>query len=50
MPSVRGDLVPLERAVLGMERLYLGGELAGHLWRDFQRLSGYRHGRGIVVR
>ncbi|MHC2247847.1 hypothetical protein [Bradyrhizobium elkanii] len=50
VPGVRGDLVPLERAVLGMERLHLGGELARHLGRDFQWLSGYRHARKIGIR
>jgi len=49
VPGVRGDLVPLERAVLGVERLHLGGELPGHLGRDFERLSGYRHARKIGI-
>lgn len=48
MPGVRGDLVPLQWAIFGVERLHLGGELAGYLWRDFERLS-FEHDPEISI-
>ncbi|WP_189397713.1 hypothetical protein [Bradyrhizobium elkanii] len=50
VPGVRGDFVPLERIIFGVECPHLGSELAGHLWRDFELVSGYRHARKIGIR